>query len=236
MQDPKVIVALDHPGPVPALECVQALRGEEPFMVKVGKELFTADGPAILRSIRTVSFGKTKVFFDLKFHDIPSTVARAVKAAAEHGVWGLTLHASGGRKMLDAAVEAALQCDNPPKLIAVTVLTSMEEDDLEEIGIYSSLNEEVEMLATLAQDCGCDGVVSSALETSMLRQKLGENFIYIAPSIRPVGADHNDQARVTTPEAAIQMGANYLVVGRPITGAKDKKAALMSINRSIGIF
>jgi orotidine-5'-phosphate decarboxylase len=220
-----LIVALDAPDAEKARALVREL-GEAVSFYKVGKELFTAVGPSIVREL--VAGGK-KVFLDLKFHDIPNTVAGAVRSAASLGVSLLTVHASGGSKMLRAAAEAAAQSETKPAVLAVTVLTSLAAEDLEEVGVTGGVQAQVLRLATLAIHAGCGGIVASAQEALLLRQELGKDFILITPGIRPSGAVAADQARVVTPEAAIRAGANYLVVGRPITAADNPVEAARAI-------
>ena len=206
------------------------LLGESVGFYKVGKELFTAAGPAIVREL--VGDGK-KVFLDLKFHDIPNTVAGAVHSASSLGVSLLTVHASGGSKMLEAAARAAAESASRPTILAVTVLTSMTAEDVEEIGVSGSVESQVLRLAALALNAGCGGIVASAQEASRLRQSLGDAFTLVTPGIRPEGGMAADQARVVTPELAIRAGANYLVVGRPITAADHPKDAAKAILQQI---
>jgi orotidine-5'-phosphate decarboxylase len=224
-----LIVALDAPDAEKTRALVQQL-GESVSFYKVGKEIFTAVGPSIVREL--VSSGK-KVFLDLKFHDIPNTVAGAVRSAASLGVSLLTVHASGGSKMLHAAAEAAAQSEVRPTILAVTVLTSFTAPDLEETGVAGGVEAQVLRLATLAIHAGCGGIVASAQEASQLRQALGTAFTLVTPGIRPAGSAAGDQARVVTPEAAIRAGANYLVVGRPITAAADPAEAARAILQQI---
>lgn len=227
MDDPRIIVALDFPNAKQAL----ALTGQlEPgsCRVKVGKELFTAAGPQVVEKIMNGGF---EVFLDLKFHDIPGTVANACKAAAALGVWMMNIHALGGRKMLSAA-RAAVPAGTT-KLIAVTVLTSMERSDLNEIGLNGDPQDVVQRLALLARDCGLDGVVSSAQEAPRLRQIIGGSFCLITPGIRPSNASADEQKRITTPRQAIENGADYLVIGRPITQAADPVSMLQRLNNEI---
>lgn len=225
--DPKIIVALDFPAAEAALAL--ALRLDPALCrVKVGKELFTAAGPQLLERLMAKGF---EVFLDLKFHDIPHTVANACKAAAGLGVWMVNVHALGGRKMLSAAREAIPA--KKTKLIAVTLLTSMERDDLADIGLNGTPEDVVLRLATLAHDCGLDGVVCSALEAARLRQTIGRDFCLVTPGIRLADAAANDQQRVATPRQAIENGADYLVIGRPITQAADPLAALQRLNDEI---
>ncbi len=175
-----------------------------------------------------------EIFLDLKFHDIPNTTAQACKAAASLGVWMVNVHALGGRKMLEAAREAIVNSTSRPKLIAVTLLTSMAQQDLAEIGISAAPAEMVQRLAMLAHDSGLDGVVCSAQEAALLRERCGGRFCLVTPGIRPANASADDQSRVMTPKAAIQAGSSYLVIGRPITQAADPLQALMAIRREIG--
>jgi len=230
MKDAKIIVALDYPQAAPALELVQRL---EPSLcrLKVGKELFTVAGPQFVEQLQKRGFD---VFLDLKFHDIPNTTAQACKAAASLGVWMVNVHALGGRRMMETAREALENVANRPKLIAVTVLTSMAQEDLHGIGITASPAEMVSRLAGLAKDSGLDGVVCSAQEASALRQQCGKDFYLVTPGIRPANAAANDQSRIMTPRAALEAGSSYLVIGRPITQAADPLKALKEISQDIG--
>jgi orotidine-5'-phosphate decarboxylase len=230
MSDPKIIVALDFQAAAPALALADRL---QPALcrLKVGKELFTAAGPALLEKFMQRGF---EIFLDLKYHDIPNTTAQACKAAAGLGVWMVNVHALGGRKMMEAAREAVAQAARPPKLIAVTVLTSMAQQDLADIGINATPAELVLRLAKLARDSGLDGVVCSAQEAAQLREQCGAGFCLVTPGIRPAQASLDDQARVMTPQAALQAGSSYLVIGRPITQSTDPLQALLGINREIG--
>jgi orotidine-5'-phosphate decarboxylase len=230
MSDPKIIVALDYPQDAPALELVQRL---EPTLcrLKVGKELFTVAGPQFVEQLQKRGFD---VFLDLKFHDIPNTTAQACKAAASLGVWMVNVHALGGRRMLETAREALENVANRPKLIAVTVLTSMAQEDLLGIGIIATPAELVLRLAELAKASGLDGVVCSAQEATALRQQCGKDFCLVTPGIRPANAAANDQSRIMTPRAALEAGASYLVIGRPITQAADPLMALKEISQDIG--
>ena len=229
MSDPKIIVALDFPSAIPALALAQRL-SPELCRLKVGKELFTATGPALLEELMKSGF---EIFLDLKFHDIPNTAAQACKAAAGLGVWMINVHALGGRRMLEAAREAVSTSARRPRLIAVTLLTSMGQSDLADLGIAETPEAMVLRLAKLAQDCGLDGVVCSALETELLREQCGNQFCLVTPGIRPIDASLDDQSRVMTPEAALRSGASYLVIGRPITKAADPLQALLDINEQI---
>lgn len=227
MNSPRIIVALDFPSADPALSLAMQL---DPRLcrVKVGKELFTAAGPQLVERLMGKGF---EVFLDLKFHDIPNTVAGACKAAASLGVWMVNVHALGGRKMLSAAREALPM--GTTKLIAVTLLTSMGRDDLSDIGLSGEPEMVVQRLTSLASSCGLDGVVCSALETSHLRQMMGKDFCLVTPGIRPLDASVDDQQRVTTPSQAIANGADYLVIGRPITQATDPLAMLQRLHAEI---
>ncbi|MDD2686480.1 MAG: orotidine-5'-phosphate decarboxylase [Gallionella sp.] len=230
MSDPKVIVALDYPGAEPAIAFAQRL-SPKLCRLKVGKELFTSAGPGLVEKLMSLGF---EVFLDLKFHDIPNTTAQACKAAANLGVWMVNVHALGGRKMMETAREAVETTARRPKLIAVTLLTSMAQNDLSELGIAATPAELVQRLAHLAHDCGLDGVVCSAQEAGLLRAQNGNDFCLVTPGIRPAQASLDDQSRVMTPLQALQAGASYLVVGRPITKAADPLQALLDINLEIG--
>jgi orotidine-5'-phosphate decarboxylase len=225
MIDPRVIVALDYPDARSAVELASRL-DPELCRLKVGKELYTAAGPSLIEKLRASGFG---VFLDLKFHDIPSTVAGACVAAAELDVWMINVHALGGRAMMEAARAALSRRRAPPKLVAVTLLTSMGVTDMEEIGLAGGPQEAVLRLARMTQACGLDGVVCSAQETAALRRQLGGEFCLVTPGIRPAGAPQDDQERVATPRQAIAGGADYIVIGRPITRASDPLAALRAI-------
>lgn len=229
-EDPRVIVALDYADAAGALALADRL---DPAIcrIKVGKELFTAAGPMLVKTLARRGFA---VFLDLKYHDVPNTVANACRAAAALGVWMVNVHALGGRAMLQAARETLARENRPPKLIAVTMLTSLAAGDLVELGISGGPMEVATRLARLAQSCGLDGVVCSAQEASRLRQECGTGFWLVTPGIRPAQAGRDDQSRVMTPRAAIDNGADYLVIGRPITRAPDPLAALQAINREIG--
>ena len=230
MTDPRIIVALDYPEAAPALDLVVRL---EPALcrLKVGKELFTAAGPQLVEQFMQRGF---EVFLDLKFHDIPNTVAQACKAAAALGVWMVNVHALGGRRMMEAARYAAAQAVRPPRLIAVTLLTSMVQEDLSELGMNFTPADMVLRLATLARDSGLDGVVCSAQEAALLRREFGDKFCLVTPGIRPADAAADDQSRIMTPRAALENGASYLVIGRPITRAADPLRALQEISQQIG--
>ena len=223
--DSKIIVALDYADAASALKLVNQL---DPALcrVKVGKELFTAVGPQFVEELSRAGFG---VFLDLKFHDIPNTVAKACAAASNLGVWMLNVHASGGLEMMQAAQQAVSNSAEKPILIAVTVLTSMNQASLSQIGITTDLATHVLNLAKLTQQAGLSGVVCSALEAPILRQQLGKDFCLVTPGIRPANASLDDQSRVVTPEDALQNGASYLVIGRPITQAANPLKALEAI-------
>ena len=229
MHDPKVIVALDFSTADKALEFARRL---DPKLckLKIGKELFTAAGPDCVAKLVNAGFD---VFLDLKFHDIPNTVASACKVAAQLGVWMLNVHVLGGRAMLTAARDAIDGESHKPRLIAVTLLTSMGSEDLHEIGVLGEPQETVLRLARLAQTSGLDGVVCSAQEAAMLRRELGYEFSLVTPGIRPAEASKDDQVRIMTPSDAIYMGASYLVIGRPITRAEDPLQVLNKINHEI---
>jgi orotidine-5'-phosphate decarboxylase len=225
----KIIVALDFPDAASALALVARL---DPALcrLKVGKELFTVAGPDLVRTLVERGFD---VFLDLKFHDIPNTVAAACRAAAGLGVWMMNVHASGGRRMMTAAREALAELPQRPLLIAVTVLTSMSAEDLVEVGVNAAPADQVLRLARLAEASGLDGVVCSAQEAALLSGELGAGFRLVTPGIRPAGADIGDQRRVMTPAEALQAGATDLVIGRPITGAADPLDALKRIQTEI---
>jgi orotidine-5'-phosphate decarboxylase len=220
-----MIVALDVSTSAAAQKIVAAV-GDSALTYKVGMQLYTAEGPQVVRDL--VASGR-QVFLDLKYHDIPNTVASAVHEAARLGVSMLTVHASGGAKMLKAAADAARAVNPALVILAVTVLTSMSEDDLEKIGIPGSVQEEVLRLAALALTNGCKGIVSSARETAALRKEYGNNFAIVTPGVRMAGAGHADQVRVVTPAEAVAAGASHIVVGRPITEAGDPAAAAREI-------
>lgn len=222
---PLVFVALDYSSAEDAWPLIRQLSPEQ-CGLKVGKELFTAAGPAFVRKLVAEGF---KVFLDLKFHDIPNTVAKAVSAAADLGVYMVNVHASGGERMLRAAHEALQKRSHRPLLIAVTVLTSMTEDDLQGIGIGASVTEQVARLAQLTKSCGLDGVVCSAQEAEMLQRLCGADFALVTPGIRPAGSAAGDQRRVMTPTEAAHQGIQYLVIGRPITQAPEPAEALKQI-------
>ena len=227
---PRILVALDFPNADTALALADRL-DPKGCRVKVGKELFTRAGPQLVWDLHARGF---EVFLDLKYHDIPNTVAGACRAAADLGVWMLNVHASGGRRMLEAAREAVDASGSGALLIAVTVLTSMAQEDLNEIGITQSPAEQVLRLAALSEAAGMDGVVCSPKEIEPLRAERSASFRLVTPGIRPAGADVGDQRRVMTPGEAVQAGSDWLVIGRPITGAADPLAALQAIRAEIG--
>jgi len=226
----KVVVALDFDNEAKALEFVDSISVDS-CRLKVGKEMFTYFGPDFVKKLVNKGFD---VFLDLKFHDIPNTVAKAVTAAAELGVWMVNVHATGGEKMMKAAHEALLPYgEKAPLLIAVTVLTSMEQSELPLIGVDTPLDKHVEKLATLAKDSGLDGVVCSAQEASSLKAKLGKNFKLVTPGIRPAGSAVGDQKRIMTPLKAVEAGSDYLVIGRPITQSDNPQSVLAAINSDL---
>lgn len=229
MNRSSIIVALDYPCLADAVALAQQL---DPASVrlKVGKELFTREGPAVVEALQKLGF---ELFLDLKFHDIPNTVAGALKSAAALGVWMVNVHASGGRRMMEAAREALAGSSTRPLLTAVTVLTSMSDQDLAEIGISVPAAEQVRRLALLAKDCGVDGVVCSAQEAPMLVQACGADFLKVTPGIRPAGSDAGDQRRIVTPPQALELGVSHMVIGRPITGAASPTQAVAEILQSL---
>ncbi|WP_442967972.1 orotidine-5'-phosphate decarboxylase [Rheinheimera sp.] len=230
MAQSPIVVALDFEQKAAALDLVSRL---DPSLcrLKVGKEMFTHFGPDFVQTLHQRGF---EVFLDLKFHDIPNTVAKAVQAAADLGVWMVNVHASGGCRMMAAAREALQPyAAERPLLIAVTVLTSMEQADLTELGINRSVAEQVQHLAGLTQQAGLDGVVCSAQEAQMLKRQFGQDFCLVTPGIRPSFATADDQKRVMTPKEARSAGVDYMVIGRPITKASDPLAALQAIYQEI---
>jgi orotidine-5'-phosphate decarboxylase len=226
----RLIVALDVPSAAAAQRIVAAV-GDSVQTYKVGKQLFTAEGPHLIRDLQAAG---RKVFLDLKYHDIPNTVAAAVREAAKLKVSMLTVHASGGGRMLRAAVEAARNVNPALMVLAVTVLTSLEDNDLEKLGIRGRVVDQVVRLAALALANGCHGVVASALEASELRAEFGNEFAIVTPGVRPAGSSASDQVRVVTPAEAIAAGATYIVVGRPITEADDPATEARAILGQIG--
>ena len=213
----RLIVALDVPTAAAAHKIVAAV-GDSARIYKVGMQLYTAEGPQIVRDL--VASGR-QVFLDLKYHDIPNSVASAVKEAANLGVRMLSVHASGGGKMLRAAVEAARNANSSTMVLGVTVLTSLDNRDLEHAGVRGNVGDQVSRLAALALSYRCAGVIASAQEAAALRVELGDDFLIVTPGVRPAGAGQDDQARIVTPSEAIAAGASYIVVGRPITEAAD---------------
>jgi len=226
----KIIVALDFDTLDAALVLAKQLNPAQ-CRLKVGKELFTCCGPRVVEALHELGF---EVFLDLKFHDIPNTVAKAVKAAAELGVWMVNVHASGGLEMMKAA-RAVLESygENRPLLIAVTVLTSMSSEELSQIGFQNSAEQQVQNLAGLTQQAGLDGVVCSSQEASALKACFGKEFLLITPGIRPANAETGDQKRIMTPAKALKAGSDYLVIGRPITQAPSPLNALAAISDEI---
>jgi len=225
MKNPKIIVALDCADQAQALLLV---RNFSPKLcrLKVGLELFTAAGPGVIGKLTDLGYD---VFLDLKFHDIPNTVARACKAAANLGVWMLNVHTLGSEKMLVAAREAVDKCTNKPILLGVTVLTSHNAHELETVGLMGEPETTVTRLAALAQKYGLDGIVCSPKEAAGMRKSFGPDFVLVTPGVRPEGSKTDDQQRFMTPVDAIRQGSDYLVIGRPITGSPDPKASLEAI-------
>ena len=224
-QGPRIVVAMDYSN---ADDCLRVAHQLSPQLcrLKVGKELFTACGPHLVEQLMSLGFD---VFLDLKFHDIPNTTAKAVRAASELGVWMVNVHVSGGRRMMEAARNELERFTSPPLLIGVTVLTSMDARDLNEIGIQRSPAEQVLSLAGLAKEAGLDGVVCSAQEATALKRACGLDFALVTPGIRPAFAAQGDQRRIMTPVDAVSAGSDYLVIGRPITEASDPMVACREI-------
>ncbi len=229
MQNKPIVVALDFDNGKQALDLVDRLDPKR-CRLKVGKELFTCEGPQLVEALHKKDFD---VFLDLKFHDIPNTTAKAVAAAANMGVWMVNVHASGGQRMMEAAAEAVQRFEKKPILIGVTVLTSMEQQDLAGIGLDITPQQQVERLAKLTQQSGLDGVVCSAQEAQSLKQLCGADFQLITPGIRPSFAQQGDQRRVMTPSQAMEAGVDYMVIGRPITQAADPIEALTLIEQEL---
>lgn len=223
---PRIIVALDYGEAAPALALAGRLDPSS-CRLKVGKQLFTREGPEVVRRLQDRGFD---VFLDLKFHDIPNTVAGACRAAAELGVWMVNVHAGGGRGMMAAAREAVDAVAKPPLLIAVTLLTSLDAADLRDMGVGGLPEEHVTRLAKLAHEGGLDGVVCSPKELVTLADAVPDTFLRVTPGVRPAGGDDGDQKRIATPARAVADGAHYLVIGRPITQASDPNAALAAID------
>ena len=233
--EPRVFVAFDFDDAAAALSLLERLDPRE-CGIKIGNELFTVAGPDLVKQVVARRFN---VFLDLKFHDIPNTVARACAAATRLGVWMLNVHAAGGRAMLTAAREAVNSAARErhalaPRLIAVTVLTSLDGSVLREVGQGDNVSTQALRLASLARDSGLDGVVCAAAEARSMRDAFGSPFALVTPGIRPLDADSDDQSRVATPQAALANGADYLVIGRAITRATDPAAVLVQINRDLG--
>jgi orotidine-5'-phosphate decarboxylase len=226
-----IVVALDYPTAQQAIEMAKQLDPSK-CRVKVGKELFTASGPAVLEQLHKMDFD---VFLDLKFHDIPNTCAGAVAVAAELGVWMVNVHASGGERMMVAAAEAIANKNHKPLLIAVTVLTSMEQSDLAGIGLDVTPQQQVERLSKLSKQSGMDGVVSSAQEIELIKNLCGKEFLTVTPGIRPVGSEADDQRRIMTPPQAVNAGGNYMVIGRPITKATSPMQVCLDIIDSLQV-
>ena len=231
----KIIVALDFPNSDSAKQCVAEL-GDSVLWYKVGMELFYADSGEIVKYLKSQ---KKKVFLDLKLQDIPNTVAHACSVLTKLGADIMNVHAVGGRKMMAEAVNAVHKTAAelniaPPKLIAVTILTSMDNEQYSELNYNNTIGDQVLALAKLAKDAGMDGVVASPVEAAAVRQACGTDFLIVTPGIRPAGADANDQSRVATPSAALKNGATHLVIGRPITQAEDRQDAVRAILKEIG--
>lgn len=225
----RLIVALDVASAIEAQEIVYEL-GDAVLIYKVGLQLFTAEGPRFVSEL--VNSGR-KVFLDLKFHDIPNTIAGAVRSASELGVHMLTVHAAGGSRMMEAAVEAARAGSHQPIILAVTVLTSFSQSELEESGVRGAIGEQVRHLANLSKACGCGGVVASPHEAAAIRSLLGQQMAIVTPGIRPSGAAVGDQSRIANPSSAIRAGASHLVVGRPILAAENRNRAATAIVEEI---
>ena len=224
-----VVVALDYPDQAQALAMADQLDPAK-VRVKVGKEIFTRSGPAVVEALHGKGF---EVFLDLKFHDIPNTVAGAVAAAADMGVWMVNVHAGGGQRMMEAAANAIANHRTRPLLIAVTVLTSMDRTDLAQVGIVDEPQVQVRRLAELSKVSGMDGVVCSAQEAGLLKQACGQDFALVTPGIRPAGSDAGDQRRVLTPVEARDAGVDYMVIGRPVTQAAQPTAVVDEILQSL---
>jgi len=231
LADPKIIIALDYADAASALNLVAEL-DPDLCRLKVGKELFTAAGPQLVETLVGKGFG---VFLDLKFHDIPNTVAKACEIASKLGIWMLNVHASGSLAMMQAARTGVAKSGHSPLLIAVTVLTSMDQAALNQIGVQGDVQDQVMRLARLSQQAGLDGVVCSAQEAAMLRSALGKEFCLVTPGIRPANVSADDQSRVVTPGEALRNGASYLVIGRPITQAANPLQALEAICKEIAV-
>lgn len=224
-----IVVALDFPTMQAALAMADQL---DPALcrLKVGKELYTASGPKIIEELHKRNY---EVFLDLKFHDIPNTCAKACGVAADLGVWMVNVHASGGRRMMEAAKNEILKKTHQPLLIGVTVLTSMEQNDIAEIGLDIAPLVQVERLASLAKQSGLDGVVCSSKEVAIIKQNIGSDFLTVTPGIRPAGSHIGDQKRIMTPVEAISAGVDYMVIGRPITQSADPRVSCESILKDL---
>ena len=225
--DNKIIIPLD-------LEYSAAINMAKNFdanlcRLKIGSQLFTSSGPQIIKELNSLGFD---IFLDLKFHDIPNTVYEAVKSAADLGIWMVNVHASGGRAMLEASKKALEGFDQPPLLIGVTILTSLSEDSLSEVGI-KNLSEQVLRLAELTNECDLNGVVCASTDVQAIKNRFGKDFITVTPGIRPNDSKVNDQNRISTPSEAVKNGSDYLVIGRPITGSENPTKALEEINKEI---
>ena len=231
-KEPRIIIALDFPAEAPALELVDRLDPGR-CRLKVGKEMFTRLGPRFVERLCAKGFD---VFLDLKFYDIPNTVAAACAAAADLGVWMVNMHASGGRRMMETARERLEGLRERPLLIGVTILTSMSQEDIAETGLSGSPEANVLRLARLTRDAGLDGIVCSPLEAASVRPEVGEEFLLVTPGVRPTSASADDQKRVMTPTKALANGADMLVIGRPITAAPDPMASLAAIQAEIQAF
>lgn len=227
--NPKIIVALDFNDISEIRKFISGISPDE-CRLKIGKELFTCYGPEVVREVQNAGF---EVFLDLKFHDIPNTVYKAIKAAANLGIWMVNVHASGGREMLLAARKAIEESANNPLLIAVTILTSLGEEEVKEIGFSRDLTEQTLHLAKLAYDCGIDGVVCSAWEAQAIKDKTSREFLTVTPGIRLSDSKTDDQTRIMTPQMAIKNGADYLVIGRPITQSQNPLQTLHDINLNL---
>ncbi|MCK5813144.1 MAG: orotidine-5'-phosphate decarboxylase [Cocleimonas sp.] len=225
----KLIIALDFSSADIAMQFVDQLSPSD-CKLKVGFELFVSAGPEMVRKLTNKGFD---IFLDLKFHDIPNTVASVCKAAAKLDVWMMNVHASGGIEMMHKASEALGNFESPPKLIAVSVLTSMTDKQLQQTGVNALAKDQVAHLATLAKEAGLDGMVCSAREANLLRQLMGEDFLLVTPGIRPTGSDRGDQSRIMTPADAIRAGVDYIVVGRPITQASKPLEVIAMINAEL---
>ncbi|MFL2964250.1 MAG: orotidine-5'-phosphate decarboxylase [Methylophilaceae bacterium] len=228
MNNSKIIVALDFGSLSETEDFLKKVKGQN-CRVKVGKELFTNEGPNVIKLIQQYGF---EIFLDLKFHDIPNTVSRAIKASCNLGIWMVNVHASGGKQMLLAAREAVDSSSNKPILIAVTILTSYDNYSFQELGFKNNLLDQIAYLATLSENSGMDGIVCSANDIPSIKPLVKEKFQFITPGVRLTNSN-DDQKRVTTPEDAIKQGSNYLVIGRPITSSKDPAALIEKINQKI---